>query len=291
RAPREGALRAAPRRRSTASAAGRDRARGGPRSAHREARAQGVEAPTVSGSPAPADEPRPESRLERRLRRWLHATGAPTARARRHVRDEPTSTEAIRSRRRPEAEESRGDTMMRGRSGARATIEGSSTIDRSSVDGSRERGRSGDPVIANASGRRVVEPGEFAGRFLRQPIAEDGILVWRETWSAGDASGGGSFETLFGDRLGPRELLRALDRRGHDPRSLAFLDIETCGLGDLPIFLLGLLSFSGDRWELLQAFAPEPGKERRVLRRAIDVLVSRPVWVTFNGRSFDVPRL
>lgn len=146
-------------------------------------------------------------------------------------------------------------------------------------------------MIANASGRRVVEPGELAGRFLRQPIAEDGILVWRETWSAGDASGGGSFETLFGDRLGPRELLRALDRRGHDPRSLAFLDIETCGLGDLPIFLLGLLSFSGDRWELLQAFAPEPGKERRVLRRAIDVLVSRPVWVTFNGRSFDVPRL
>ena len=84
----------------------------------------------------------------------------------------------------------------------------------------------------------------------------------------------------------------------------AFLDIETLGLGDVTIFLVGILTFdpkvgldsSPTPWpepELrLDLFmARDPSAEGAMLRQSIEILARSTTWVSFNGRSFDYPRL
>jgi uncharacterized protein len=69
------------------------------------------------------------------------------------------------------------------------------------------------------------------------------------------------------------------------------LDVETCGLADDPIFLLGVLRPEGAGLRLFHVLARDPSGEPALLRRAADLLPARSPWVSFNGRSFDAPRL
>lgn len=78
---------------------------------------------------------------------------------------------------------------------------------------------------------------------------------------------------------------------GHDPERLAFVDIETCGLGDDPIFLVGVLCRRSGAWEARQLLAPDPSAEPELLARSAMWLERHDHWVSFNGRSFDVPRM
>ncbi len=81
---------------------------------------------------------------------------------------------------------------------------------------------------------------------------------------------------------------------GCDLRSLAFLDTETTGLaggaGTL-VFLVGLGLFEGDQFVLRQYFMRDPGEEEALLNTLVADLDGRAGWVTFNGRSFDLPLL
>jgi len=51
------------------------------------------------------------------------------------------------------------------------------------------------------------------------------------------------------------------------------------------------LRAEGNRFCLRRVLACDPSGEPALLRRAAEVLGPASVWVTFNGRSFDVPRL
>ncbi|MBI4585476.1 MAG: ribonuclease H-like domain-containing protein [Planctomycetes bacterium] len=108
------------------------------------------------------------------------------------------------------------------------------------------------------------------------------------------AAGGERFpEELFGSPDRWDELARRLEPFG----PLAFWDIETCGLGDAPIFLIGLLSWEGPpangsrSWRLELLLAEDPSREPQLLRAASELLGRASCWVTFNGRCFDHPRL
>ena len=80
---------------------------------------------------------------------------------------------------------------------------------------------------------------------------------------------------------------------------MAFLDIETCGLGDSVVFLVGILlidmqhekdlDVSPLRFESL--LAEDPSMEPQVLRTTADILTQVDFLFSFNGKSFDVPRL
>ena len=108
---------------------------------------------------------------------------------------------------------------------------------------------------------------------LRPPPGRDGnLLVWREPFPAD-------------------EVLSAPASSGVALEDMAFLDLETCGLGDTVVFLAGFL-FCADRGpEIVQWLAPDPSREPELLERATESLREHSLWVSFNGRSFDVPRL
>ncbi|MCC7361004.1 MAG: ribonuclease H-like domain-containing protein [Anaerolineales bacterium] len=79
-----------------------------------------------------------------------------------------------------------------------------------------------------------------------------------------------------------------------DLRSLAFLDTETTGLaggaGTL-VFLIGVGAVHGDQFVLRQYFLLDPAHEPALLDALIADLAPRTGYVTFNGRSFDLPLL
>jgi hypothetical protein len=75
---------------------------------------------------------------------------------------------------------------------------------------------------------------------------------------------------------------------------LVFLDTETTGLvggaGTLA-FLVGLGFFTDQGFELRQYFLRDPGEELSMLLALERDLSGRAAFVTFNGRTFDVPLL
>ncbi len=83
---------------------------------------------------------------------------------------------------------------------------------------------------------------------------------------------------------------RGLFRRfGH--RRLLYLDIETCGLSGVPVFLVGL-GFVVDRNIVFrQLFARDYSEERALLAEVARVARDFDALVTFNGKTFDAPFL
>ncbi len=79
-----------------------------------------------------------------------------------------------------------------------------------------------------------------------------------------------------------------------DLRSLAFIDTETTGLaggaGTLA-FLVGVGVCDGDDFILRQYFLRDPAEEDALLTALVNDLADYTGWVTFNGKSFDLPLL
>ncbi len=75
-------------------------------------------------------------------------------------------------------------------------------------------------------------------------------------------------------------------------RELVFLDIETCGLGDTLIFLVGILRYRpGEPLRFESVFAADPSREPELVDRVAARLGEVDRWVSFNGACFDLPRL
>jgi uncharacterized protein YprB with RNaseH-like and TPR domain len=90
-------------------------------------------------------------------------------------------------------------------------------------------------------------------------------------------------------RLARDEELAAADLAG-----LAFIDTETTGLaggaGTLA-FLIGVGVVEGEHFMLRQYFLSDPNHEEALLTQLVADLEPRVGWVTYNGRSFDLPLL
>ncbi len=95
-----------------------------------------------------------------------------------------------------------------------------------------------------------------------------------------------STDGLPADLFGP-----GFDGAMDDAEPPVFFDIETCGLAHEPIFLIGCLRGEPRGLRFTSFFARDPSEEPALLRRAVVLLGSAAVWVSFNGRSFDAPRL
>lgn len=75
---------------------------------------------------------------------------------------------------------------------------------------------------------------------------------------------------------------------GDAPR-LLFLDIETTGLSNTPLFLVGVLTLDADALLVRQLFARDYSEERAVLEATRALLQQHCDLVTFNGKTFDLP--
>jgi uncharacterized protein YprB with RNaseH-like and TPR domain len=74
-----------------------------------------------------------------------------------------------------------------------------------------------------------------------------------------------------------------------DPHRTVVIDIETCGLAGMPIFLIGLLLPDVRPLTVTQLFARRPAEEPAILAAVARILATRDMWVSFNGKSFDEP--
>lgn len=74
-----------------------------------------------------------------------------------------------------------------------------------------------------------------------------------------------------------------------DPDDVVFVDLETCGLGSAPLFLIGTMVYAGDGLAVRQYFARNYAEERAVLSMFLDDAADRSLLVSFNGKSFDWP--
>jgi uncharacterized protein YprB with RNaseH-like and TPR domain len=71
----------------------------------------------------------------------------------------------------------------------------------------------------------------------------------------------------------------------------SFLDIETLGIFSRPIILLGLAHLQGDRVHICQYLLRDIEEEPAALEAAFSRLSESAAFVTFNGKSFDIPYL
>jgi uncharacterized protein YprB with RNaseH-like and TPR domain len=75
------------------------------------------------------------------------------------------------------------------------------------------------------------------------------------------------------------------------PEDIVFMDLETTGLGNSPLFLVGAMLWRGSRFEAHQFFARDYSEERAVIALFLEILHAHKLLVTFNGKSFDLPYL
>jgi uncharacterized protein YprB with RNaseH-like and TPR domain len=74
-----------------------------------------------------------------------------------------------------------------------------------------------------------------------------------------------------------------------DIDDVIFTDIETTGLGNTPLFLIGLMIWGEGGFEVRQHFARNYAEEAAVISHFLSTCEKKKLLVTFNGKSFDIP--
>jgi uncharacterized protein YprB with RNaseH-like and TPR domain len=112
-------------------------------------------------------------------------------------------------------------------------------------------------------------------------------------WPAADEIGQGYRRAIAGGPAEEVETLcpeiQALLAAGAD--APLFMDLETCGLGGTPLFLVGLMWHAEGGLHVEQLFARDYSEEAAVLRLFWQKMAEHPLLVTFNGKTFDWPRV
>jgi uncharacterized protein YprB with RNaseH-like and TPR domain len=70
---------------------------------------------------------------------------------------------------------------------------------------------------------------------------------------------------------------------------VTYLDIETCGVSNASVFLIGWCYFDNDDFITEQVFARHYSEEAAILSLTCDRLRNTQVLGTFNGKKFDLP--
>ena len=74
-----------------------------------------------------------------------------------------------------------------------------------------------------------------------------------------------------------------------DKENFKFMDIETKGLSNVPIILIGVAEIRGDKIIASQYFLRDYGDESNIIDAYLSHLDEDSVHVTFNGKTFDIP--
>lgn len=74
-----------------------------------------------------------------------------------------------------------------------------------------------------------------------------------------------------------------------DPEDFKFMDIETKGLSNVPIILIGVAEIKGNKIISSQYFLRNYAEEGNIIEAYLSHLDEDSVHVTFNGKTFDVP--
>jgi len=92
----------------------------------------------------------------------------------------------------------------------------------------------------------------------------------------------------FDELAASRALLLASEAR---PDELLFVDLETCGLGGTPIFLVGWMAYEAGELVFTQCLARDYSEEAAICGAFAERIARARVLVTFNGKAFDMNML
>ena len=82
-------------------------------------------------------------------------------------------------------------------------------------------------------------------------------------------------------------ILRSISLK--EPENFKFMDIETKGLSNVPIILIGVAEIKGNKIISSQYFLRDYTEEGNIIEAYLSHLDEDSVHVTFNGKTFDIP--
>jgi uncharacterized protein YprB with RNaseH-like and TPR domain len=133
-------------------------------------------------------------------------------------------------------------------------------------------------------------PGDLGGVSRDTPYGPCRVLTHR--YDLSHRHGDRALGTFASQTLGHLPTLTGDGRlQGRVARDAIFLDIEATGLdhgAGTFAFLVGVGLFEDDAFVVHQLFLDEPSDERAMLHELIRLLDSRPMLITFNGKSYDL---
>lgn len=145
-------------------------------------------------------------------------------------------------------------------------------------------------------------PGQNRGPKVSLEEAVDGVEVDNQkgrgfiiTSRADEQDQMGSVSDTFRAQISSREsnlcqrISRVCDADDLVPEDFIFMDIETTGLGNSPLFLIGVMIWDADGFEIRQYLARNYAEEATVISLFLDICADRDLLVTFNGKSYDCP--
>ncbi len=129
------------------------------------------------------------------------------------------------------------------------------------------------------------------GREVQRPDGRTALLLSTDVRTVEDRQDlCRQFENLVenpGSRLHAR--LRETCGGEPSPGDLLFMDIETTGLSNVPLFLIGVMCWEDGSLWVKQFLARTYAEEAAVIGAFVEEVRRHKALVTFNGKSFDVP--
>src|SRR6267142_5453425 len=153
------------------------------------------------------------------------------------------------------------------------------------------------PATARFGALRAPDEGDALARLLGAGVAKNHFgehLSVRNWFSTPEYSLASSASLDLLSRARDEALSRRTRAALADPEKWLFLDTETTGLAGgtgTYAFLVGLAWWDAGGLQVEQFFMRDFSEEHSLLRELSARVASRPVLVTFNGKSFDWPLL
>lgn len=135
-------------------------------------------------------------------------------------------------------------------------------------------------VLGNWESHEV--PGDWAGCSIVSSRSQASIRAWEERDPVG------MLRVLRGRRRRLGVLAETYLLGAFKGQETLFLDLETMGLRDVPVFLVGAGFNQEDAFRVHQFLATSLEQEESMLRQALGMIERAKVLVTYNGRRADI---
>jgi uncharacterized protein len=141
--------------------------------------------------------------------------------------------------------------------------------------------------IGESKERKLKEDGYLSLDDLQDhPVYSEDACDFLKQMERNDVS---ALSSWISSRYSPSHPLNLLLSSFSGADNMLFMDIETLGLKEVPLILIGVAEASEDGLIINQYLLRDLKEEKVALNGFLSHQDSDKVYVTFNGRSFDVP--
>ena len=115
------------------------------------------------------------------------------------------------------------------------------------------------------------------------------------TTAINDLDGGGAVSSAFDKKITANDsplckrLARVCEPEEITSQDVIFMDVESTGLGNSPLFLIGVMVWEAGGFTVRQYLARTYAEEAAIISLFLETCAEKKLLVTFNGKSFDFP--